>query len=341
MLSGAKNQEIDITAIENQNEKIQPIKSGRSALKLSSLFLSKISQSCYSSSITDSSKNSNIRIKDDDNDDDYETKLENVLRVETFNPISLLDRHRKVHLESQRKIIILELIENDQSIKSKAGPIITKETKDQSLIGKLRKNPLEVGNVCLELKDFRRFREVLKLILSDFIKGEANKNVRINRSVKRGQERLKTKQQLNGSVEGEGRGVTDDGFEGWEGVDGHQRSTVGLQVQSLELIKLLTCLDITTPDNEYDRGPTNRDKKVALNGGQTQWVVVTRGDLLAEVYPEVSKWKLDYDLRGWEPDSESKISEHTEDGDLIRGVFVNMTCPVGKLVGPIVWPYYG
>ncbi|CAH7670369.1 hypothetical protein PPACK8108_LOCUS5067 [Phakopsora pachyrhizi] len=37
-----------------------------------------------------------------------------------------------------------------------------------------------------------------------------------------------TGRQLNGSVEGEGRGVTDDGFEGWEGVDGHQRSTVGL-----------------------------------------------------------------------------------------------------------------
>ncbi|CAH7670509.1 hypothetical protein PPACK8108_LOCUS5233 [Phakopsora pachyrhizi] len=178
MFSGTKNQEIDITAIENQNENIQPIKSGRSALKLSSLFLSKISQSCSSSSITDSSKNNNIRIKDDD----YETKLENLLRVETFNPISLLDRHRKVHLEFQRKIIILELIENDQSIKSKAGPIITKETKDQSLIGKLWKNPLEVyvhlfyeefGNVCLELKDFRRFREVLKLGIEQDGRGEA------------------------------------------------------------------------------------------------------------------------------------------------------------------------
>ncbi|CAH7675483.1 hypothetical protein PPACK8108_LOCUS10502 [Phakopsora pachyrhizi] len=194
MLSGTKNQEIDITAIENQNENIQPIKSGRSALKLSSLFLSKISQSCSSSSITDSSKNNNIRIKDDDNDDDNETKLENLLRVETFNPISYLDRHRKVHLEFQRKIIILELLENDQSIKSKAGPIITKETKGQSLIGKLRKNPLEVyvhflllheigtnyslfyeefGNVCLELKDFRRFREVLKLGIEQDGRGKA------------------------------------------------------------------------------------------------------------------------------------------------------------------------
>ncbi|CAH7682281.1 hypothetical protein PPACK8108_LOCUS15112 [Phakopsora pachyrhizi] len=182
MLSGTKNQEIDIIAIENQNENIQPIKSGRSALKLSSLFLSKISQSCSSSSITDSSKNNNIRINDNDNDDDYETKLENLLRVETFNPISLLDRHRKIHLEFQRKIIILELIENDQSIKSKAGPNITKETKDQSLIGKLWKNPLEVyvhlfyeefGSVCLELKDFKRFREVLKLGIEQDGRGEA------------------------------------------------------------------------------------------------------------------------------------------------------------------------
>ncbi|KAI8449709.1 hypothetical protein BY996DRAFT_6519010 [Phakopsora pachyrhizi] len=60
------------------------------------------------------------------------------------------------------------------------------------------------------------------------------------------------------------------------------------------------------------------------------------GDLWSEDYPGVSKWmeaqtdRLDYDLRGWEPveyeylkvypavNSESKISEYTEDGDLIR-----------------------
>ncbi|CAH7684396.1 hypothetical protein PPACK8108_LOCUS18566 [Phakopsora pachyrhizi] len=65
------------------------------------------------------------------------------------------------------------------------------------------------------------------------------------------------------------------------------------------------------------RRPTNKNKK-------------------SEEYPGVSKWKeaqtdrLDYDLRGWEPveyeylkvypavNSESKISEYTEDGDLIR-----------------------
>ncbi|CAH7681784.1 hypothetical protein PPACK8108_LOCUS14434 [Phakopsora pachyrhizi] len=77
--------------------------------------------------------------------------------------------------------------------------------------------------------------------------------------------------------------------------------------------------------------PTNRNKKVGLNAGQTQWVVVTRGDLLAEVYPEEAQTdRLDYDLRGWEPveyeylkvypavNSESKISECTEDRDLIR-----------------------
>ncbi|KAI8455856.1 hypothetical protein BY996DRAFT_6594569 [Phakopsora pachyrhizi] len=51
-------------------------------------------------------------------------------------------------------------------------------------------------------------------------------------------------------------------------------------------------LDITTPDDGYDRRPTNRDKKVGLNEDQFQWVVVIRGDLLAEVYPEVSKWMI-------------------------------------------------
>ncbi|KAI8447471.1 hypothetical protein BY996DRAFT_6622951 [Phakopsora pachyrhizi] len=60
------------------------------------------------------------------------------------------------------------------------------------------------------------------------------------------------------------------------------------------------------------------------------------GDLWSEDYPGVAKWmeaqtdRLDYDLRGWEPveyeylkvypavNSESKISEYTEDRDLIR-----------------------
>ncbi|KAI8460916.1 hypothetical protein BY996DRAFT_6487108 [Phakopsora pachyrhizi] len=57
----------------------------------------------------------------------------------------------------------------------------------------------------------------------------------------------------------------------------------------------------------YDGRPTNRDKNVGLNEDQIQWIVVSRGDLLAEVYPEVSKWmeaqtdRLGYDLRGWEP----------------------------------------
>ncbi|KAI8459204.1 hypothetical protein BY996DRAFT_6442170 [Phakopsora pachyrhizi] len=65
-----------------------------------------------------------------------------------------------------------------------------------------------------------------------------------------------------------------------------------------------------------------------------------RGDLWSEDYPGVSKWmeartdRLDYDLRGWEPveyeylkvypavNSESKISEYTEDRDLIRSMWL-------------------
>ncbi|CAH7682994.1 hypothetical protein PPACK8108_LOCUS16205, partial [Phakopsora pachyrhizi] len=70
------------------------------------------------------------------------------------------------------------------------------------------------------------------------------------------------------------------------------------------------CLDITTPDNEYGRRPTNRNKKVGLNEDQSQWVVVIREEAQTD--------RLDYDLRGWEPVDESKISEYTEDGDLIR-----------------------
>ncbi|CAH7689753.1 hypothetical protein PPACK8108_LOCUS24889 [Phakopsora pachyrhizi] len=55
--------------------------------------------------------------------------------------------------------------------------------------------------------------------------------------------RLRARQDASGGEirrEGERRGVTDDGFarkknqEGWEGVDGHQKSTVGLRVQSPE-----------------------------------------------------------------------------------------------------------
>ncbi|KAI8444573.1 hypothetical protein BY996DRAFT_6575343 [Phakopsora pachyrhizi] len=113
------------------------------------------------------------------------------------------------------------------------------------------------------------------------------------------------------------------------------------------------CLDITTPDNEYDRGPTNRNKKFGLNAGQTQWVVVTRGDLLAEVYPEEAQTdRLDYDLRGWEPveyeylkvypavNSESKISEFTEDRDLIR-LFICVTEQIWGLPGSPIhrWSY--
>ncbi|CAH7669728.1 hypothetical protein PPACK8108_LOCUS4366 [Phakopsora pachyrhizi] len=93
-------------------------------------------------------------------------------------------------------------------------------------------------------------------------------------------------------------------------------------------------------------------------------MTILGGDLWSEDYPGVSKWmeaqtdKLDYDLRGWEPveyeylkvypaiNSESKISEvalvSSLDGQ------VNMTCPVGKLVGPMggpadstaLWPKY-
>ncbi|KAI8461472.1 hypothetical protein BY996DRAFT_6593868 [Phakopsora pachyrhizi] len=69
------------------------------------------------------------------------------------------------------------------------------------------------------------------------------------------------------------------------------------------------------------------------------------GDMWSEDYPGVSKWmeaqtdRLDYDLRGWEPveyeylkvypavNSESKISGYTEDGDLIRSMW--LAPPVG------------
>ncbi|CAH7688634.1 hypothetical protein BY996DRAFT_6495290 [Phakopsora pachyrhizi] len=54
------------------------------------------------------------------------------------------------------------------------------------------------------------------------------------------------------------------------------------------------CLDINTPDNEYDRGPTNRNKKVVLNEDQPQWVVVIRGICWEE---EAQTDGFDYDLR--------------------------------------------
>ncbi|CAH7689458.1 hypothetical protein PPACK8108_LOCUS24543 [Phakopsora pachyrhizi] len=55
---------------------------------------------------------------------------------------------------------------------------------------------------------------------------------------------------------------------------------------------------ITTPDNGYDRRPTNRNKKVGLNEDQSQWAVIIRGDLLAEVYPESVSQSSSCELRG-------------------------------------------
>ncbi|CAH7685559.1 hypothetical protein PPACK8108_LOCUS20106 [Phakopsora pachyrhizi] len=46
------------------------------------------------------------------------------------------------------------------------------------------------------------------------------------------------------------------------------------------LDQVIRCLDITMPDNEYDRRPTNRNKEVGLNEDQSQRVVVIRGNLL-------------------------------------------------------------
>ncbi|CAH7682701.1 hypothetical protein PPACK8108_LOCUS15775 [Phakopsora pachyrhizi] len=91
-------------------------------------------------------------------------------------------------------------------------------------------------------------------------------------------------------------------------------------------------------------------------------MTILGGDLWPEDYPgEAQTDRLDYDFRGWEPveyeylkvypavNSESEISEYTEDRDLIRKFQlgriqrmalvstldgqVNMTCPVGKLYG--------
>ncbi|CAH7667816.1 Mad3/BUB1 homology region 1-domain-containing protein [Phakopsora pachyrhizi] len=345
MLSGTKNQEIDITAIENQKENIQPIKSGRSALKLSSLFSSKISQSCSSSSIIDSSKNDNIRIKGDNNDDDYEAKLENLLRVENFNPISLSDRLRKVHLEFQRKIKILELIEKDQSIKNKAGPFITKDAKDQSLIDELRKDPLEVyvqyvrwtidsypsgattaesnliplleqstrkflkskrykqdlrylklwifysnqvlrpiaknifnfllvneigtnyslfyeefGKVCLELKDFRRFREVLKLGIERDERGEAFRLI-------------PSKEKLTKMLESNPASDVDSTRTGEDEVCSGQNSTAEHSKQS-------TCTRINKGTSSNNRLKSNKfkvfedgkdDHQIEIPGSMTKW----------------------------------------------------------------------
>ncbi|KAI8444524.1 hypothetical protein BY996DRAFT_6487744 [Phakopsora pachyrhizi] len=72
---------------------------------------------------------------------------------------------------------------------------------------------------------------------------------------------------------------------------------------------------ITGSSNESTTRMNLGNKKVGLNEGQSQWVVVIRGILRAK---EAQTDRLDYDLRGWEPVDGSKISEYTEDGDLIR-----------------------
>ncbi|KAI8456003.1 hypothetical protein BY996DRAFT_8393636 [Phakopsora pachyrhizi] len=88
---------------------------------------------------------------------------------------------------------------------------------------------------------------------------------------------------------------------------------------------------MTTPGDEEVRRPTNKNKKVGLNEGQFQWRVVTRRVICGQksILESVSGG-LDYDLRGWEPveyeylkvypavNSELKISEYTEDRNLIR-----------------------
>ncbi|KAI8448903.1 hypothetical protein BY996DRAFT_6419140 [Phakopsora pachyrhizi] len=63
------------------------------------------------------------------------------------------------------------------------------------------------------------------------------------------------------------------------------------------------CLDITTPDNGCNRGPTTKNKKVGFNENQLQGVVLTRGDL-AVLMP-------------------------TLDGQ------ASVTCPTSKLAGPM------
>ncbi|KAI8451975.1 hypothetical protein BY996DRAFT_6584298 [Phakopsora pachyrhizi] len=93
---------------------------------------------------------------------------------------------------------------------------------------------------------------------------------------------------------------------------------------------------MTTPGDEEVRRPTNKNKRgvicgqkiilESVSGWSSWWLEEARTD------------RLDYDLGGWEPveyeylkvypavNSESKISEYTEDGDLIRSELDNIRC---------------
>ncbi|KAI8460494.1 hypothetical protein BY996DRAFT_6540578 [Phakopsora pachyrhizi] len=52
-----------------------------------------------------------------------------------------------------------------------------------------------------------------------------------------------------------------------------------------------------------DRGPTNKNNKVSFNENQLQGVVLTRGE-------EGPTDRLDYDLRGWEPEEYEYLRIH-------------------------------
>ncbi|KAI8454032.1 hypothetical protein BY996DRAFT_8394470 [Phakopsora pachyrhizi] len=58
---------------------------------------------------------------------------------------------------------------------------------------------------------------------------------------------------------------------------------------------------MTTPGDEEDRRPTNKNQKVGLNEDQFQRRVVTRGVICVVWLEEAQTDRLDYDLRGWEP----------------------------------------
>ncbi|CAH7668796.1 hypothetical protein PPACK8108_LOCUS3350 [Phakopsora pachyrhizi] len=72
------------------------------------------------------------------------------------------------------------------------------------------------------------------------------------------------------------------------GVSQESRWDMGLGAQN-RLIKLLAGTGIRMKKQELNC-ITGSSNEIGLNEGQSQWVVVIRGVLRAEVYPEVSKW---------------------------------------------------
>lgn len=119
------NEFVEIETIENQKENIQPIKSGRSAARLVSLF------NRHHPHLKASSSPSNSTIESHQ----LTTTTTQTSSRSNFNPIELIQLRKKTHEKFQHQIRILEDALNSRPILNQA---------DRVLVDRLIKDPMEI-----------------------------------------------------------------------------------------------------------------------------------------------------------------------------------------------------